>query len=131
MTKERLFKKEYAKELLAIAKDDLKGAEVLAAANLQRQEMALFHIQQAVEKALKALLCWLGIPVPLVHSLSIIQDRIPRKYQVPFADSLEDLTQFATIRRYEEGIALFTAEEISSALELGHKITEWVAEQIK
>ena len=131
MTKERLFKKEYAKELLLIAKDDLEGAKVLAAANLKRQELALFHIQQAIEKALKAFLCWLEKPVPLVHSLSIILDRIPKNYQVPSADSLEDLTQFATIRRYEEGIALFTEEEIKEALQLGCEITNWVENQLK
>lgn len=126
MTKERIFKKEYAKELLAIAKDDLAGAEALIQAHLKRQEMSLFHIQQAIEKALKAHLCWLGLPVPMVHSLSIIVDRIPNSDQVPHGELLEDFTQFATIRRYEEGVVVFSAEEIQEALKTGKDIIDWV-----
>ncbi len=131
MTKERLFKKEYAVELIAVAKDDLKGAEIFAASELKRQEMTLFHAQQAIEQSLKALLCWLGKPVPMVHSLSIIIDRFPAEYQVPHAEELEDLTQFATIRRYEEGIALFTREEIAAAIKAAHEIIAWVEQMIK
>ena len=126
MTKDRLFKKEYARELIAVAKEDLKGAEILAASELKRQEMTLFHVQQAIEKSLKALLCWLEKPVPMVHSLSIILDRLPAEYQAPHADELEDLTQFATIRRYEEGIALLTTQEIAAAIKVAHEILSWV-----
>jgi len=122
MTKERLFKKEYAKELVSVAKSDLKAAQILAKSDLKRQELVLFHVQQAIEKSLKAILCWQGKPVPMVHSLSIIIDRLPNSEGIPDADSLEDLTQFATIRRYEEGVALFSPEEIDAALAQGQQI---------
>jgi hypothetical protein len=39
MTKERIFRKDYAKELLAIAAEDLVGAKVLFSAKLKRQEI--------------------------------------------------------------------------------------------
>lgn len=130
MTKDRLFKKEYAKELLTVAKDDLEGAHALASAKLRRQELALFHVQQAIEKALKAYLVWLGKPVPMVPSLSLIIDRIPSADSIPQAQNLEDFTQFATIRRYEEGVALFSSEEINQSLLTAEEIIRWVESRL-
>ena len=126
MTKDRLFKKEYAKELLTVAKDDLEGARALVLAKVRRQELSLFHVQQAIEKALKAYLVWAGKPVPMVHSLGLLVDRIPDAANIPYADSLEDLTQFATIRRYEDGVALFTSEELSQSLKTAEAVIHWV-----
>ena len=120
MTKSKKFKKEYAKELLDVARQDLEGAEILLASRLKRQEITLFHVQQAVEKSLKATLCWQEKPVPLVHSLAIILDRFD--IQVPHESKLEELTQFATIRRYEEGIALFTPEEVQIAIDIAKDV---------
>lgn len=131
MTKDRLFKREYARELLNVAKDDLEGARVLVAAKIGRQELPLFHVQQTIEKALKAALVWMGRPLPMVHSLAIILDRFPEGTQVPHADSLEDLTQFATIRRYEEGVALFTPDEITAALAMAQDVLDWTEAQLK
>lgn len=126
MTKDRLFKKEYAKELLIVAKDDLEGARALVSAQVRRQELSLFHVQQAIEKALKAYLVWTGRKVPMVHSLGLLVDRISEAENIPYADALEELTQFATIRRYEDGVALFTSEEISQSLTTAEEVINWV-----
>jgi len=131
MTKSRKFNPEYSKELLAIAKQDLETARLLLGTELKRKENILFHIEQAIEKAIKSTLCKLQIPVPLVHELSILVDKLPEAHTPPRAEELVDLTQFATIRRYEEGKAEITKEEISAAYDLGFQIVQWAAKIIK
>jgi HEPN domain-containing protein len=131
LTKTRTFKKEYAPELLNVASEDLQTARVLAHANLVRKENILFHVQQAVEKALKANLVHIGIPVPLAHDLQELVTAQPDRDAVPHSESLYDLTQFATIRRYEEGIAVITAEEISASLAAAQDVIDWVKRSVK
>lgn len=131
MTKERLFKKAYAKELLAVAKADLETARILAASGLKRQENTFFNLQQGVEKSLKALLCWREKPVPLVHDLAIILDRFDTNDPVVHADDISDWTQFATIRRYEEGIIEFTAAEIARGLQVAEELIGWVEARLR
>lgn len=130
MTKQRLYQKSYAPELLRIATGDLESAKVLRAATTGRRENVLFLAQQAIEKALKALLCARGIAVPLVHELAVVLDRFPQDAPVPRADEMVDLTQFATIRRYEEGKATWTEEEIEAVLQLASETLDWVRQQI-
>ncbi len=116
MTKERLFKLPYSWELLAIAKNDLLAAKALAANPQVRYETAFFMLQQAVEKALKAVLVAQSKAVPLVHDLAVIIDRLDPKPDA--TDELNELTDFASIRRYEEGTFVVTAEETAAAIKL-------------
>lgn len=125
MTKSIKFKKEYAVELLNIAEQDLETAQTLIAARLKRKENILFHIEQAIEKALKASLCRFEIPVPMVHEISILIDRLPEGVSPPRSEDLVDLTQFATIRRYEEGRADFTEGEVKAAYDLAKEVIAW------
>lgn len=132
MTKSRRFKKQYAGELLAIAHLDREAAEALVAANIQRKEIIFFHIEQTIEKAIKGVLCHLEIPVPLVHEISILLDRIPEGVNAPpYADEIADLSQFASIRRYEEGVAKLTDEEITAALKISSAVLSWATEIIE
>lgn len=125
MTKSRKFNKLYAFELIRIAEQDLETAKVLIHADLKRKENILFHIEQCIEKCLKAMLCKHELSVPLVHELSILIDKLPKDILPPNAEELTDLTQFATIRRYEEGKAEFTKEEIESAYRLAEQVLSW------
>src|SRR5262245_47097049 len=110
MTKERKFRKGYAPELLRIAQGDLDSAKGLSKVKMGRRENVLFHVEQAIEKGLKAVLCHKESPVPLVHDLGVILARFPHGLEVPEADKMLDLSQFAAIRRYEEGKAEITEE---------------------
>jgi len=116
MSKERLFKKPYARELMAIAKNDLVAAKFLAANTEVRFETAFFMLQQAVEKCLKAVLVAQGKPVPLVHDLAVIIDRMDPK--PGSSEELHELTDFASVRRYEEGTFVVTREETDAAIKL-------------
>lgn len=130
MNRPRLFKKEYAEELLSVAYSDLETAKVLQAANLSRKENILFHTQQSIEKSLKAVICHHGLPVPMVHDLNELVKTVPNYEDVPYYNQLFDLTQFATIRRYEEGVVILTAEEVADAITVASKICNWVKAQL-
>jgi HEPN domain-containing protein len=114
MTKERLFKREYARELLNIAKNDLIAAKTLAQNPDVRYETVFFQLQQAVEKSLKSLLVAQSKSVPIVHDIALIIDRLVTKPEN--ADALCELTDFAAIRRYEEGTFIVSQEETMAAL---------------
>lgn len=125
MTKSRKFNKSYSIELLSIATQDLETARLLMGTTLKRKENILFHIEQSIEKAIKAVLCQLEIAVPMVHEIAILIDRLPEDKMPPRAEDLADLTQFATIRRYEEGKASLDQEEIQEAYNLAKEIITW------
>lgn len=55
--KERHFKPEYAKELIAIARGDLASAFGLKKIKMGRPENICYHAEQSIEKSLKAVLC--------------------------------------------------------------------------
>jgi HEPN domain-containing protein len=54
------------------AADDLRGADIDLAAVPPLTGDAAFHCQQAVEKALKALLAWYDVPFRKTHDLAEI-----------------------------------------------------------
>jgi len=129
MTKERIFKLAYARELLAIAKNDLLAAKALTANPQVRYETAFFMLQQSVEKALKAVLVAQSRPVPLVYDLAVIIDRLNPKPNA--SDELNELTDFASVRRYEEGTFIVTAEETAAAIKLVESTLAFAESQIK
>ncbi len=126
---EKLFKKEYSAELLRIAVADLASAKILAQHG-GRAENSIYHAQQSIEKALKAVLCDKGIPVPLVHDAGILVAKLPDNLSPPGGYSLSDLTPYATVKRYEEGVYEITQEEHLTALSLADEVLEWARKQI-
>jgi HEPN domain-containing protein len=60
------------RELLTLAERDYKSALILARASDPQSEAAGFHLQQAVEKSLKAWLAFKRIGYPKTHDLSLL-----------------------------------------------------------
>jgi HEPN domain-containing protein len=127
---ERIFKREYAAELLQIAENDLVAAAALAPIKGVRKETVLFHVEQSVEKALKSVLCYLGKPVPFTHDLYAIIQRFDESNMPPGGFALHDLTPFATIRRYEEGNYLIEENDISIAIDSGELVLAWARKEL-
>lgn len=67
-----------------------------------RQQLLLFHLQQAVEKFLKALLSYLCIKYPKVHDIEeLIELCEENKIKLPsYIEDLIDLTPYAVEFRY-------------------------------
>ena len=62
---EKVFPRAYAQELIRIALGDFQAAQLLTAANLDRKQNIVYLAQQALEKALKAVICHSVQAVPL------------------------------------------------------------------
>ncbi|MBK9039595.1 MAG: HEPN domain-containing protein [Bdellovibrionales bacterium] len=128
--KKQLFPKEYARELLTIAKGDLESAVGLSQIKTGRPENIVFIVQQSIEKSLKAVLVHLQIPFPLVHDLGILVALLPDEKAPPEGFALAELNPFASVRRYEEGQLPLTAEEIKSSLDVAQKVIQWAIASI-
>ncbi|MBN1506256.1 MAG: HEPN domain-containing protein [Sedimentisphaerales bacterium] len=60
------------RDLLTLAEKDYKSALILARAPDPQMDGAGFHLQQAVEKSLKAWLVLKGVDYPKTHDLSLL-----------------------------------------------------------
>lgn len=81
---------------------DLKAANVLISEDGMR-ETTLFHLQQSIEKALKAYLIWCSVNFPHTHDLELLVD-IAREKDADFEqlNSVASMTDFAVAGRYPE-----------------------------
>ena len=59
---------------VAFAREDMRMAELAYADAIWNQ--TCFHVQQCVEKMLKAALAKQGVPIPQIHRLSDLLDRV-------------------------------------------------------
>lgn len=125
---EKLFKPEYSFELLKIAAGDLGSAEILVknfGAENSRAENIFFLAQQSIKKSLKAVLCALQLPIPMVHELGVLVGKLPPSTNPPFGYELMALSEFASVRRYEEGALTLTHEEALDAMEQARIVYDW------
>lgn len=120
--------------LLAKAAQDELAARRLAADARIGDEVVGFHVQQAAEKRLKALLAFHGIPYRRTHDLVELMDLlIAQGHAVPAAiEPLQELTPFAVEYRYEN---LDQYEDVpldrNRALALLEGLEVWIHEHIQ
>ena len=87
-------------EWLQFARADLRSARTLWADQEIPAPIPCFHAQQAVEKALKALLIVRGINPPKVHVLGKLHGQLPEGMRAGFdADELARLDPWAVAGR--------------------------------
>jgi HEPN domain-containing protein len=127
---ERVFPKEYAKVLWRIAEGDYRTVAVLAKSSDYRVENAFYLAQQSIEKALKAVLVHLGIAIPMIHDLSALLSKLPEDSDSPYGYELNALSEYATIRRYEEGSWTPSPEELEEILEKTKAMLDWAKSKI-
>ena len=90
------------RELVALAERDYQAALTLAHAEDPQQDAAGFHLQQSVEKSLKAWLALKGIDYPRTHDLSLLLGLLEDQSQdVGAFWPLLELNPFAVQFRYE------------------------------
>ena len=133
-SQERKFRKGYAGELFRIAEADLQTAEYLfegLEGGRIRGENFFFIVQQAIEKALKAVLVHRELPVPLVHDLGILLAKIPVECEPSFGYEIGPLSDFAAVRRYEEGALEWGNDEAREALDLCKLALEWAGKVLR
>ena len=116
---------ETVESLLARAEDDLQAAEIIRRENDEMTMIICFHLQQYVEKVIKAKLKENGIYYPskdnIVSLLALFPDSTLAE------DYLEDaslLSDYATSARYDSIIP--TVEQMNSAFDRAEKIVKAV-----
>lgn len=125
------YKKEYSHELLSIAFGDYHSATDLMKLRSGRDENIIFMAQQAVEKALKAMLIYLGKPVRHTHEIEILLSSLDDKSLPPYSQEICSLSQFAGIRRYEEGREEISDEDLTLILKIGLEVLNWAKEKMQ
>jgi HEPN domain-containing protein len=90
------------RELLALAEKDYKAALILAHADEPQTDAAGFHLQQAVEKSLKAWLAFKSVDYPRTHDLSLLLGLLEDQDEnIESFWTLLELNPFAVQFRYE------------------------------
>ena len=100
------------------AAKDLRCAEIDLAAKPPAPEDALYHCQQAAEKALKGFLVWHDEPFPKTHDLGRLGKQA---YEIDPTletqiEAVVEFTKYAWMFRYPGEIDEPTAEEAAEAL---------------
>ena len=94
---------EQARHFLSIAERDYRALCGMKDPEVFSDEIFGFHVQQAVEKALKAWLCAQGVSFPRTHDLDELGALLEEEGQeIPkFLHALLEFTDFAVAFRYE------------------------------
>jgi HEPN domain-containing protein len=112
------------KAWLARAADDLQAAEQLLSGSSALPGVAVFHCQQAAEKAMKAFLAWHDVPFRKTHDLEKIGEAclaIDRALE-EVVDRAVPLTEYAWKFRYPGEPASPTQNEAEASLALAGRV---------
>jgi HEPN domain-containing protein len=95
-------------------------------------EHLCFHAQQAVEKALKAVLQANEIEYPFTHNIQLLIDLLPTSILAPPAIlAAVDLTPYAVMTRYPGEVEPVTAEEHEEAVCVATIVLKWAESLLK
>ncbi len=126
------FRSDETRQWLKYAREDLQAAEVLISTQPALLRIALFHCQQAVEKALKAFLVSHDQPFSKTHDLVPLGDQC-----VSLDPSLEEVTllslqlnQFAVRFRYPAEAADSSLGEAKEWLSVAHSVLNAVLDRL-
>lgn len=103
----------------------------LAVARMQPSEDVLletlcFHLQQAVEKALKAVLVHYKDAVPRTHNLELLIDRVGKHVAIPEVVLLTtELSDYAAVTRYPGNYEPVTDENLIDDLRKAEAVVLW------
>jgi HEPN domain-containing protein len=95
-------------------------------------ELVGFHAQQAVEKAMKAVLSAKGVRFPFTHDLGILRD-LCKQAGAPLPNEMGDvaeLTPYAAGLRYDDD-ELMDLVDRETALKWAASAVEWARQQIE
>ncbi|QWV93333.1 HEPN domain-containing protein [Geomonas oryzisoli] len=115
------------------ADNDLRNIKNNLAAEEIPTDTICFHAQQAIEKALKAVLVAHGQNAgkthDLVRLLTEVLEFIPELSQ--YEDSLEEITEYGVAVRYPNGFSEPSLDEAVKAYEIAKEIRSRILEKIE
>ena len=109
---------------LALATAKVEGATL---------EGHCFHAQQAVEKALKAVMIDCDIIFPYTHDIAELLEILAENDIFLDVDPgiANRLTEYATVTRYPRLLDPITIDEYLVAIDIAQKVVEWADRQIQ
>lgn len=123
-----------ARSLLRKADQDLHAATCLGKDPASSLWTVGFHAQQAVEKALKAVLMGQGIRYPFTHDIAALI-KLVRQADLPLPTATEDLpylTPFGTLFRYEdEELELTGPLDVTRLLDWAETTVAWAHSSVE
>src|SRR3990170_6704125 len=116
-------------EWLIHARSDLKLAKIGSNKDVLPEQIC-FHAQQAVEKALKAVLLFYKVDFPFTHDLEELLDTFEtNKISIPpYLLDVGILTPYAVETRYPGFWGELSEKEVSEAISLAKKVIKWAKE---
>ena len=114
------------------ARHDIESAKLLLAGDPQILDTAVYHCQQAAEKALKAYLTSQDSPFMKVHDLTVLVKQC-MDVDVSFGvlvEMAEILTPYATAFRYPGDVLEPDPIDAREALNLAEKVFDFVVEKL-
>lgn len=96
-------------------------------------DMVCFHMQQCIEKYLKAFLIFHGRSYPKTHRLSVLIascEEIDPSFTELIEWDADELTSYATDLRYGEEFYMPGLEETRGAIELAERVRAFVREKL-
>jgi len=94
-------------------------------------ETLCFHAQQAVEKALKAVLIANKIPSTKTHNIGTLIGMLPAHVGLPEElKEAAELTTYAVMARYPGDLEPVTEDEYLEAIGLAKKVLNWAKHQV-
>jgi len=120
------------KAWLQEAAKDLRRVDILLALQPPDLEDALFHCQQAAEKALKAFLTWHDVPFRRVHELDELgRQCVEIDFTLgPLLDQADRLTKYAWRFRYPGAPYRPTGDEARASATLARQLLEAILERL-
>jgi HEPN domain-containing protein len=119
--------RDYASSLLRKATEDEQAMVLLMADASSADWIVGFHAQQAVEKAIKAVLTDRGVEYPLTHNLSVLLDHVRSAGPALPSDHLDlpALTPFGAMLRYETSSSSASPLDRAWAMGSVRRTLEW------
>jgi len=125
-------KEELVRDWLLKAQGDLIAARKLAAEPDPRYDAALFHCQQAAEKAVKGFLVLHDLRFEKTHDVGALLERAAA-IRADFSSLVEDgefLSPYATAFRYPGQALAPTSEEFGEAYQAAERICRFVVSTV-
>ena len=89
-------------------------------------ELLCFHAQQAVEKAIKAVLLFYGEKAPRTHSIEALVEIAAKHIEIPeIVEESTELTLYASGTRYPGGYEPLDDFDYRDALSKAEKVVAW------
>ena len=122
--------KEYIKAWLLKADHDIISAQRLLEIEPMILDSACFHCQQAIEKSLKAFICYNGVNIEKTHDIYFLLDQCANFD--PVFDTIEPLNinDYAVIGRYPDSALMPDINEARTYYQLAIQVNTLVKERI-